>query len=53
MSKKNKSYNMATGGQDEVGGGSPVDENGSTPAGGEVTVTGLKKTGEAPAAAVE
>lgn len=50
LSKKNKSYNMATGGQDEVGGGSPVDENGSSPAGGEVTVTGLKKTPDAPAA---
>ena len=46
MSKKNKSYNMTSGGQDEIGGGSPVDENGSGTAGGEVTVTGLKKTAD-------
>ena len=45
MSKKNKSYDMS-GGKEEVGGGSPVDQDESNPEGGEVTVTGLKKTGE-------
>ena len=44
LSKKNKSYDMS-GGQEEVGGGSPVDGDKSSPE-GEVTVTGLKKTGE-------